>query len=85
MQTLTEYLLGLTPVQFNKNNKNNKSNGTQNANFKSADGKVIAQDKNQDGNKMEIIQVKLKMKKIVKILKMGKTIMKTIQMVKIIQ
>ena len=53
LQTLTEYLLGLTPVQFNKNdknNKNNKSNGTQNANFKSADGKIIAQDKNQAGN-----------------------------------
>ena len=50
MQTLTEYLLGLTPVQFNKNNKNNKSNGTQIGNFKSADGKIIAQDKNQAGN-----------------------------------
>ena len=50
LQTLTEYLLGLTPVQFNKNNKNNKSNGTQIENFKSADGKIIAQDKNQAGN-----------------------------------
>ena len=50
LQTLTEYLLGLTPVQFNKNNKNNKSNGTQIGNFKSADGKIIAQDKNQAGN-----------------------------------
>ena len=47
LQTLTEYLLGLTPIQFNKNDK---SNGTQNANFKSAEGKIIAQDKNQDGN-----------------------------------
>ena len=59
LQTLTEYLLGLTPVQFNKNdknNKNNKSNGTQNANFKSADGKVIAQDKNQDGNNSSKIE-----------------------------
>ena len=36
LQTFAEYLLGLTPVQFNKNNK---LNGTQNANFKSADGK----------------------------------------------
>ena len=47
LQTLAEYLLGLTPVQFNKNDK---LNGTQNANIKSADGKIIAQDKNQDGN-----------------------------------
>lgn len=47
LQTLTEYLLGLTPIQFNKNDK---LNGTQNANFKSADGKIIAQDKTQDGN-----------------------------------
>ena len=47
LQTLTEYLLGLTPVQFNKNDK---LNGTQNANIKSANGKIIAQDKNQDGN-----------------------------------
>ena len=47
LQTLTEYLLGLTPIQFNKNDK---LNGTQNVNFKSADGKIIAQDKNQDGN-----------------------------------
>ena len=47
LQTLAEYLLGLTPVQFNKNDK---LNGTQNANFKSADGKIIVQDKNQDGN-----------------------------------
>ena len=47
LQTLTEYLLGLTPIQFNKNDKLNE---TQNANFKSADGKIIAQDKTQDGN-----------------------------------
>ena len=47
LQTLAEYLLGLTPVQFNKNDK---LNGTQNANIKSANGKIIAQDKNQDGN-----------------------------------
>lgn len=47
LQTLTEYLLGLTPVQFNKNDK---SNGIQIGNFKSADGKIIAQDKNQAGN-----------------------------------
>ena len=47
LQTLTEYLLGLTPIQFNKNDK---LNGTQNANIKSANGKIIAQDKNQDGN-----------------------------------
>ena len=53
LQTLAEYLLGLTPVQFNKNDK---SNGTQNANFKSADGKVIAQDKNQDGNNSSKIE-----------------------------
>ena len=53
LQTLAEYLLGLTPVQFNKNDK---LNGTQNANFKSADGKVIAQDKNQDGNNSSRIE-----------------------------
>ena len=53
LQTLTEYLLGLTPVQFNKNDK---LNGTQNANFKSADGKVIVQDKNQDGNNSSKIE-----------------------------
>lgn len=53
LQTLTEYLLGLTPVQFNKNDK---LNGTQNTNFKSADGKVIAQDKNQDGNNSSKIE-----------------------------
>ena len=53
LQTLTEYLLGLTPVQFNRNDK---LNGTQNANFKSADGKVIAQDKNQDGNNSSKIE-----------------------------
>ncbi len=53
LQTLTEYLLGLTPIQFNKNDK---LNGTQNANFKSADGKIIAQDKNQDGNNSSKIE-----------------------------
>lgn len=53
LQTLAEYLLGLTPVQFNKNDK---LNGTQNTNFKSADGKVIAQDKNQDGNNSSKIE-----------------------------
>lgn len=53
LQTLTEYLLGLTPVQFNRNDK---LNGTQNANFKSADGKVIAQDKNNDGNNSNKIE-----------------------------
>ena len=47
MQTLTEYLLGLTPVQFNKNDK---LNGIQNENIKSANGKIISQDKNKDGN-----------------------------------
>ena len=45
--------MGLTPVQFNKNDK---LNGTQNTNFKSADGKVIAQDKNQDGNNSSKIE-----------------------------
>lgn len=53
LQTLAEYLLGLTPVQFNKNDK---LNGTQNANIKSANGKVIAQDKNQDGNNSSRIE-----------------------------
>ena len=53
LQTLTEYLLGLTPVQFNKNDK---SNGTQNANIKSANGKIIAQDKNKDGNNSSKIE-----------------------------
>ena len=53
LQTLTEYLLGLTPVQFNKNDK---LNGTQNANIKSANGKTIAQDKNQDGNNSSKIE-----------------------------
>ena len=53
LQTLAEYLLGLTPVQFNKNDK---SNGTQNANIKSANGKIIAQDKNQDGNNSNKIE-----------------------------
>ena len=47
LQTLTEYLLGLTPVQFNKNDK---LNGIQNENIKSANGKIISQDKNKDGN-----------------------------------
>ena len=53
LQTLTEYLLGLTPVQFNKNDK---LNGTQNANIKSANGKIIAQDTNQDGNNSSKIE-----------------------------
>lgn len=53
LQTLAEYLLGLTPVQFNKNDK---SNGTQNANIKSANGKIIAQDTNQDGNNSSKIE-----------------------------
>lgn len=53
LQTLAEYLLGLTPVQFNKNDK---LNGTQNANIKSANGKTIAQDKNQDGNNSSKIE-----------------------------
>ena len=53
LQTLAEYLLGLTPVQFNKNDK---LNGTQNANIKGANGKTIAQDKNQDGNNSSKIE-----------------------------
>ena len=53
LQTLAEYLLGLTPVQFNKNDK---LNGTQNANIKGANGKTIAQDKNQDGNNSSRIE-----------------------------
>ena len=53
LQTLAEYLLGLTPVQFNKNDK---LNGTQNVNIKTANGKIIAQEKNQDGNNSSKIE-----------------------------